>query len=183
MGVDHWSILQFLQTDKLSCPTPPSPTDVCGEMDPVKMDALFKLVRGDVLANMTLHVKGWVGPVVAQHGIYPAQMHTPKPGAERQAEMARRFNSELALFLLIAEDHMYWMYSWFWGFSSWVPNMQDSDVPPDFFPQAKCALGAPQGAPHRVGTTWTYTRAYEHAKVFVDLRNRTACRVEFTGPC
>ena len=37
-------------------------------------------------------------------------MHTPTPGAERQQAMAERFNSELALFLLVAEDHMWWLY-------------------------------------------------------------------------
>ena len=97
--------------------------------------------------------------------------------------MADRFNSELALFLLVAEDHMWWMYSWFWGFDSFVPGQPDSDVPKDFFPQAKCALGTPKGAPVRKAGTWTYTREYEHASVFVDLTNRTACRVDFTGSC
>ena len=110
-------------------------------------------------------------------------MHTPTPGAERQQAMAERFNSELALFLLVAEDHMWWLYSWFWGFDSFVPGQPDSDVPTGFFPQAKCALGAPKGAPERKAGTWTYAREYEHASVFVDLTNRTACRVDFTGGC
>ena len=181
--VDHWSILQFLLRDKVSCPPKPSPKDLCGHMNPAAMDALFTLVRSKMLANMTLQVKGWVGPVMAQQGIYPPQMHTPTPGAERRAEMARRFNSELALFLLVAEDHMYWMYSWFWAFDSWVPNEVDSDVPSEFFPQAKCALGKPKGPPVRNAATSTYTRKYEHASVFVDLTNRTACTVTFTGAC
>jgi hypothetical protein len=181
--VDHWSILQFLLRDKVSCPPKPSTKDLCGHMNPAAMDALFTLVRSKMLANMTLQVKGWVGPVMAQQGIYPPQMHTPTPGAERRAEMARRFNSELALFLLVAEDHMYWMYSWFWAFDSWVPNEKDSDVPSEFFPQAKCALGKPKGPPVRNAATSTYTRKYEHASVFVDLTNRTACTVTFTGAC
>ena len=33
--------------------------------------------------------------------------------------------------------------------------------------------GAPMGAPARKAGTWTYTREYEHASVFVDLTNRT----------
>ena len=59
--VDHWSILQFLLREKVDCPTVPSPSDLCGNMDPVAMDALFTLVRSEMLANMTLQVKGWVG--------------------------------------------------------------------------------------------------------------------------
>ena len=54
-------------------------------------------------------------------------------------------------------------------------------MPDDFFPQAKCALGAPKGPPVRKLGSWTYTREYEHASVFVDLTNRTACHVSFTG--
>jgi hypothetical protein len=50
-------------------------------------------------------------------------------------------------------------------------------VPDDFFPEAKCQLGEPQGPPTRKTGTWTYTREYEHASVFVDLTNRTASRV------
>ena len=76
-------------------------------------------------------------------------MHTPTDGAEKQAAMAERFNSELAFFLLVAEDHMWWEYSWFWGFDSWIPagmGDPDSNVPKEFFPQAECSLGPPAGA-------------------------------------
>ena len=183
--VDHFSILQFLLTgepmDVDKCNVKPS-DGICGHFNLTAMDALFTLVRSKTLSNMTLQVKGWVGPVISQQGEWPTQMHTPTPGAERQKAMGERFNSELALFLLIAEDHMWWLYSWFWGFNSWVPGA-DSDVPANFFPQAKCALGAPKGGPVRKKGTWTYTREYEHASVFVDLTNRTAGRVDFSGAC
>ena len=147
------------------------------------MDALMTLVRSDLLSNMTLHIKGWVGPTISQPGKWPPQLHTPTPGAERRQAMADRFNSELALFLLVAEDHMWWLYSWFWGFDSFVPGQPDSDVPTGFFPEAKCELGPPQGPPTRKAGTWTYTREYEHASVFVDLTNRSACHVDFKGSC
>jgi hypothetical protein len=183
--IDHWSILQFLLTgnpanvDKCSV----KPPQVCGDFNTTAMDALFKLVRSQLLSNMTLQVKGWVGPVISQPGKWPVQMHTPTPGAERQQAMAERFNSELALFLLVAEDYMWWMYSWFWGFDSWVPGQPDSDVPKGFCPQAKCALGAPKGPPSRKAGTWTYSREFAHASVFVDLTNRSASHVTFTGDC
>ena len=92
-------------------------------------------------------------------------------------------HTHLQLFLLVAEDHMYWLYSWFWGFDSWVPDQPDSQIPHEFFPQAKCALGAPAGPPIRAAGTWIYTREYAHASVFVDLNNRTACHVDFKGSC
>ena len=183
--VDHWTILQFLLTgepmDTDKCAV--APPLVCGDFNLTAMDALFTLVRSPVLSNMTLQVKGWVGPTISQPGKWPPQMHTPTPGAERRQAMTDRFNSELALFLLVAEDHMWWLYSWFWGFDSYVPGPADSDVPADFFPQARCALGPPKGPPAREAGTWTYTRDYAHASVFVDLTNRSACRVDFTGGC
>ena len=63
------------------------------------------------------------------------------------------------------------------------PGQPDSDVPAGFFPQAKCALGLPKGPPARKAGTWTFTREYEHASVFVDLTNRSAGHVHFTGSC
>jgi hypothetical protein len=125
----------------------------------------------------------------ASHGVlpeqdqYPPNIPTPKGAAELQRVGGERFNSELAFFLLVAEDTMFWLYSWFWGFDDWVPGQVDSSVPAGFFPQAKCQLGAPKGKATRKVGTWTYTRQYEHASVFVDLNNRTASSVTFTGAC
>ena len=56
-----------------------------------------------------------------------------------------------------------------------------STVPADFFPEAHCALGAPTAPYQRVGTSWTYRRSFAHAEVFVDLSNRTASKVVFSG--
>ena len=143
-----------------------------------------QLARSKALKNMTLQVKGWVGPVIKQEGHYPPQMHTPMAGAERQQVAIARFNSELALFLLVAENTMYWMYSWFWGIDIWVPGQSDSQGPPaGGYPQAKCRLGAPIGPPKGPSAALTYTREYEHATVFVDLKNRSAGRVDFKGDC
>merc|ERR1711988_1621756 len=138
------------------------------------MNGAFDLARSKPLSNLTVQVKGWVGPVIKQQGQYPPSIHTPSTPAEQATVAGERFNSELALFLLVAEDHMYWMYSWFWGFDSWVPGQPDSQIPPGFFPQAKCELGPPVGPPARVPGTWTYTREFAHASVLVDLNNRTA---------
>ena len=183
--VDHFTILQFLLTgeptnmDKCNV----KPPAVCGDFDVPAMDGLFQLVQSKELSNVTVQVKGWVGPIIAQRDKWPPQMGTPADGAEKQAAMAERFNSELAFFLLVAEDHMWWEYSWFWGFDSFIPagmNDPDSNVPKDFFPQAKCALGAPAGA-YVKGAKSTYTRSFAHADVFVDLRNRTNSKVTFKG--
>jgi hypothetical protein len=181
---DHWSILQYLlRGPQFGCGDAKNLSAACGKFNTTAMDAAFDFIRSPIMSNMTVQVKGWVGPVIKQPGHYAPQIHTPT-GATEQAQVAgERFNSELALFLLVAEDHMFWMYSWFWGFDSWVPDQSDSQVPHGFFPQTKCQLGAPAGPPKRVGETWTYTREYAHASVFVNLDNRTASRVEFKGNC
>jgi hypothetical protein len=66
--VDHWTILQFLLTgepmdvDKCSV----QPPDVCGHFNLSAMDALITLVRSKLLSNMTMQIKGWVGPTISQ---------------------------------------------------------------------------------------------------------------------
>ena len=52
-------------------------------------------------------------------------------------------------------------------------------VPPNFFPEAKCKLGAPNGQFQRVAGTWTYKRQFEHASVLDDLNDRNASKVTF----
>lgn len=61
-----------------------------------------------------------------------------------------------------------------------MPGDATSTVPDDFFPQARCALGAPAGPARRTSAgAWTYTRRFAHASVFVDLGNRSASNVTF----
>eukprot|EP01062_Namystynia_karyoxenos_P034514 TRINITY_DN25304_c0_g1_i1.p2 TRINITY_DN25304_c0_g1~~TRINITY_DN25304_c0_g1_i1.p2 ORF type:complete len:282 (+),score=80.42 TRINITY_DN25304_c0_g1_i1:496-1341(+) len=163
---DHWSILQFLDRQT-------------GEFNKDMMDQAFALVGSALLANVTTKIKGWPGPIIAQKDKYPPNIPTPATPAELQQVAADRFNSELALFLLVATANDFWVYSWFWSWDDYVPNKPASSVPPGFFPQAACTVGAPAGPAARVAGTWTYTRKFENASVFVDLGNRTASRVDF----
>jgi hypothetical protein len=169
---DHWSALQFVIRG------PPTNPDL-GEFNATEMDEAFQLVTNEDFANMTLQVKGWPGPIVHQPGQYPPNIPSPTTPAEKATVAAQRFNNELALFLLVADDLDYWIYSWFWGFYDYIPGDATSTVPAEFFPEAKCKLGAPAGPYTRVGATWTYTRKFAHASVFVDLKNRTAGKVTF----
>lgn len=166
---DHWSILQYLNR-----------TD--GDFNLVgddTMDNAFSFMQSALVSNITIQIKGWVGPIVKQKDNYPPNIPTPTTNADKQQVAGERFNNELALFLMVAEESFYWMYSWFWSFDDWVPGQPDSSIPTSFFPEAKCKLGAPKGKGKRVGTTWTYTREFESASVFVDLTDRTQCKVTF----
>jgi len=166
---DHWTILQFLNS-----------TD--GTFNLAAMTAAIELASGASLANVTLKIKGWPGPIVAQKDKYPPNVPTPTTPSELQQVAGERFNSELALFLLVASEKDFWVYSWFWGFSDYIPvdvaTDPKSTVPVGFYPDADCALGAPKGPARKTGAA-TYERAFEHAAVFVDLVNRTASHVDF----
>jgi hypothetical protein len=83
--LDHWSILQYLfRGPQAGCGGQNVTTVTCGHFDPVAMDGLFALARSKVLSNMTLQIKGWVGPVIKQEGHYPPQIPTPTTPAQRQ---------------------------------------------------------------------------------------------------
>ena len=167
--VDHFTILQFLNHDT-------------GEFLVGPMNELFNLIRSETLGNMTQFIKGWPGPIIDQRDIYPPTVPQPVTRADFKQGATDRFNSELAFFLLVAEDHMYWQYSWFWGFDDWVPNQPDSSVPDNFFPQTKCQLGEPKGA-LVTNDNITFTREFQYASVWVNLNNRTESKVTFNGKC
>lgn len=166
---DHHTILQFL--DKST-----------GAFDTAKMEESFAMMASPVLANMTVQVKGWPGPLIAQKDMYPPTLPQPTTPADFQKIAGERFNSELAFYLLIAEETRFWCYSWFWSGADYVPKIAGSSVPDEFYPEASCQLGAPLGSMKKVDET-TYTREYEHASVLVDLKNRTNSKVAFTGTC
>lgn len=164
---DHWSILQFLDVHT-------------GDFNTTLMSEGIALAQSELLSNISVQIKGWPGPIVRQRDQYPPTMPTPSTPAEFQTIASSRFNSELALFLLVASELDYWVYSWFWSWYDYIPGSNSSTVPDAFFPEAKCPLGAPLGPGMRVRGTWTYTREFASASVYVDLNNRTNSRVTFT---
>lgn len=143
------------------------------------MDEAFQLATSNNVSNFSLQIKGWPGPIVQQRDKYPSNFVTPKTPAQFQDVGSQRFNSELALFLLVASEADFWIYSWFWQFYDYIPGDATSTVASDFYPQAKCKLGQPKGPYTRNTGTWTYSRKFEYADVFVDLNNRTASKVTF----
>ena len=83
------------------------------------VDASFTFAQSKLVSNITVQIKGWPGPIVAQRDHYPPNIPTPTTPAELQRVGGERFNSELAFFLLVAEDSFFWLYSWFWGWDDW----------------------------------------------------------------
>jgi hypothetical protein len=86
-------------------------------------------------------------------------------------EKARRnITFPLACFLIAAQEHSYFCYSW---------GYRDGHGSLDWYDEFDKPLGAPKGDAVRKG--WTYTRSFEHAEVWVNLEIKTA-RIDWTKP-
>ena len=62
--------------------------------------------------------------MIKQPGHYPPCMPQVSTPAEKIEVALQRFNSELALFLIVATEHDFWIYSWFWGWCVAVRRLQ-----------------------------------------------------------
>lgn len=179
---DHFGVYNFI--NKTSGAWVPATT----------ADLFFNVVRPSLIANKTVQIKGWAGPLIGPRQWITA-LHTPNTTSEIQTAMSENWNTALALFLLVAEDNMWWGYSWFWGSEDYIPVGPSHTCPDDFYPQLKCALGAPEGPPQRVNSTssslidddsddgsWKYTRKFAHASVHVNLEVREETKVVWNTP-
>ena len=175
--VDHFGILEFLDRKE----------DV---WDPVKLHTLlFDVIRSPENANRTLQIKSW--PCLLTHPMLCGDFNSKSPPDVLQKMVGEGFNRALALFLLVAEDNVWFGYSWFWNLGDFIPTSKlggpsptKQTVPDHLFPELKCQIGKPLSPPQKVnGTSWAYTRAFEHATVHADLSNHTATRVEFAHDC
>lgn len=83
---------------------------------------------------------------------------------EVQHRLAReQITFPLACFLVGAEPHCYFCYTWGW---------LDEYGTFDWYPEFDKPLGSPKGEAQRDG--WTFRREFEHASVFVDVEQKTA---------
>jgi hypothetical protein len=167
--VDHFAVLQFLNRKT-------------GDwlQEPMK-ELLFETIRSPINQNRTLLIKAWPGPIVKQKDIWPNHSE-PKTPEEMRKAAQDYLNAALALFLLVAEDTMWFSYSWFWAAGDYIPFGKDHTCPDEFYPTFKCPLGEPLGPPKRAHNAtkkddYVYIREYEHASVYVDLNNRDATGV------
>ncbi len=80
---------------------------------------------------------------------------------------ANRFTYALALFLICAEQHSYFMFNDGYGVDNGRSKLWMKDIPEYQYP-----LGAPQGEATQTG--YVYKREFRHAKVTVDIKQETA---------
>lgn len=86
-----------------------------------------------------------------------------KPHDERVRMARERITFPLACFLIAAEPHCYFTYTW---------GYREDQGTFEWYPEFDKPLGPPKGESDRVG--WTYRREFERASVFVDLEGMTA---------
>ena len=89
----------------------------------------------------------------------------------------------LAPFLIVANEHVFLQYSWFY-------EMQDGNIPcppgiecgmpSSWYPEYAKPLGAPKGPAVKNGYVWT--REFAHASVYVDARSRAASKITWHTP-
>ena len=106
----------------------------------------------------------------------PVQMPQTTDGVRQAA--ADALVQSLAPFLIVANEHVFLQYSWFY-------EMQDGNIPcppgiecgmpSSWFPEYAKPLGAPKGSAVKSGYVWT--REFAHASVYVDVRSRYSSKI------
>lgn len=126
-----------------------------GDKEKIAKD--LESMREAALAGKIVILKAWPGFTFLDGSM----MRRPH---EELARLAReRITFPLACFLVAAEPHCYFCYTW---------GYQEEHGTFDWYPEFDRPLGPPQGDAERTG--WTYRREFAHASVIVDLEARTA---------
>ena len=97
-----------------------------------------------------------------------------------RADAQRQLTQTLAPFLIVVEPNVFFSYAWFYGLEDgYIPCPKDVEcgMPRTWFAEFSKPLGPPDRAAIQNGTVWT--RTFRHASVYVDLANRSACKIDW----
>jgi hypothetical protein len=169
-----------------------------GEWDVEKMRFSFDAILNASGMGKTIVVHAFPGPAtVPFNAVGPAGnvFHTASwagatpsptdPDSARAATQARLVQS-LAPFLIVANEHVFFSYAWFYNIEDgYIPCPVSTGVecgmPHAWFPEFSKPLGAPSGPAETDAERNVWTRTFAHATVSVDLRNRTLSHIEWTS--
>lgn len=114
-------------------------------------------------------IPSWAGPV-------------PRPTTltRIKSATAARLVESLAPFLIVVNPTVFFSYAWFYDLNSGYYDCGRFDAlsctaPDGWFPEFARPLGSPKAEATVDGTVWT--RSFEHADVYVDLRDRGASKI------
>jgi hypothetical protein len=105
----------------------------------------------------------------------------------QQSADGARFNAQqkllqtLAPFLIVVEANVFFSYAWYYNLEDGYipcPKGVECGMPCIWFPEFSKPLGPPYGPAIQNGTIWT--RRFQHASVYVDLSDRTACKIDWS---
>ena len=114
----------------------------------------------------------WAGSVAA-----PAALD------EAKQAMKTRLVESLAPFLIIASPTTFFGYGWWYNIESGYTPCDGAGerskclAPDGWFPEFSRHLGPPEADATQAGAVWT--REFEGASVYVDLSNRSKCRIQW----
>ncbi len=130
---------------------------ILGSKDPASIAASIQTIRDVARQGKILVVRGWPR--------YDIKDKAPKGTSQQQQEEWAREDIvfPLAVFLCGAGKYSYFCYAWSYGFNDGSHIMYDEYTK---------KLGAPKGEYVKKGMI--FTREFEHASVWVDVKNRQA---------
>ena len=111
----------------------------------------------------------------------PVQMPVTTDGVRQAA--ADVLVQSLAPFLIVANEHVFLQYSWFYEMQDGhipCPPGIECGMPSSWYPEYAKPLGAPKGPAVNDGYVWT--REFAHASVYVDARSRAASKITWHTP-
>ena len=106
----------------------------------------------------------------------PVRMPSTAEGVRQAA--ADTLVQSLAPFLIVANEHVFLQYSWFYEMQDGnipCPPAIECGMPSSWYPEYAKPLGAPKGPAVKNGYVWT--REFAHASVYVDVRSRASSKI------
>jgi len=149
-----------------------------GAWEPAVMQEAFDVIRDARNAGRLIMVKAWPGPLV--HPKKWVNDSQPTTDAGLRAAVAAELDISLAAFLAVADVNTWFVYSWFWEMSDYIPFGPHHTCPDAFFPQYACPLGAPLGPATSAGGV--FDRDFAHAHAHVDFNDRVKSGVTWKTP-
>jgi len=139
--------------------------------DPTGQNEPMFPVRGNTSTGNTFKVAQWAG----------SERVPEDADACRQAS-ADRLVESLAPFLIVANEHVFFGYGWFYNLEDgYIPCKEgiECGMPGKWFPEYTRPLGVPLGPATKDSTGVKWTREFAHASVSIDLTDRTASKIEW----
>lgn len=131
-------------------------------------------IRGNTATGNIFHAAAWAGPIPL-----------PESADAVRAVTATRLVESLAPFLIVASERVFFSYGWFYNMEDgYIPCKAgvECGMPASWFPEYGRPLGPPNGPATSDSSKTVFVRDFKYASIHVDLRNRSASRIDWYDP-